>query len=147
MNKLEREEIKALKKATGSLFAKTTRWETSNPRNTINTQEVFFRDIMPDYYDVGGRVNEDNYFTSVIFEIPKNIQSGEHNVGQGGIGARYNVVVGEEQELYGAVSGKIKLTVNSEGTHFEAEDFHFVARIGSAGKTAELFLGKFNILF
>ncbi|EUB72146.1 hypothetical protein PMI27_004068 [Pseudomonas sp. GM41(2012)] len=145
MNKLEREEINALPKQTGSLSAKTTRWPTSDPRNTIDTHDVFFRDYMPDYYDVGGRVEGDDYFTSVIFEIPKNVQSGEHDVGQGGIDARYYVLVGEEEESYRAVSGKIKLSVKSEGIHFEAEDFHFVGRRGSAGKTVELILGKFSI--
>ncbi|RON37501.1 hypothetical protein [Pseudomonas brassicacearum] len=145
MNKLEREEINALPKATGSLSAKTMRWPPSDPRNTIDTHDVFFRDLMPDYYDVGGRVEDGDYFTSVIFEIPKNIQSGEHDVGQGGIDARYNILLGEEQELYRAVSGKIKLSVKSEGIHFEAEDFHFVGRIGSAGRTVELILGKFSI--
>ncbi|EJM59517.1 hypothetical protein PMI30_05827 [Pseudomonas sp. GM50] len=150
MNNLERNKIMALPKAKGNLFAKTTRWPTSDPRNTIDTGDVYFiDDVVVGNYQVGGRVNDDqsDYFTSVTFEIPRDTQSGVYDIKPGVIEARYGIVLGEDSELYRAVSGKIKLTVNSEGTHFEAEDFHFVARIGSAGKTAELFLGNFNILF
>ncbi|MGE8482733.1 hypothetical protein [Pseudomonas sp.] len=143
MSKLERKKINALPKATGSLSAKTTRWPATDPRSTIATSDVFVGDTGSDFYDVGGRVEQNDYFTSVIIELPKNIQSGVHKIGAGGIDARYYVAVGEDEEYYRAISGEIDLSV-SDG-YFEAKEFRFAARVGSAGTTAEVYMGSFKI--
>ncbi|MHC8340547.1 hypothetical protein [Pseudomonas sp. HLT2-19-2] len=145
MKELTLKEIKALPKGTGNLFAKTKRWETSDPRSTIDTQDVRVSDNGDGTFDVIAVVEEGHYFTSVIFEIPKSTASGEHDLGPKGIGVRYFVAVGDDEENYRAISGKINLVVDSAGTKFEASEFRFIARIGSSGNTAEVHLGRFSI--
>ncbi|WP_339546841.1 hypothetical protein [Pseudomonas sp. RA_35y_Pfl2_P32] len=131
----------------GRFFAKSTRWPPSDPKSTIDTTEVFaMRDDVVGNYQVGGRVWVEDYFFSVIFDVPLDAQSAEYDVGPQGITARYNVLHDNgEHELYRAISGTIQLVVDPAYTQFSAKEFRFVGRWGST-ETAEIYLGNFSIL-
>ncbi|MGP6430825.1 hypothetical protein [Pseudomonas paraglycinae] len=144
MTDLRIKDVKSFPKASGSLFARTTRFDPNDPRSVIDTQDVFLRDD-GNFYTVGGSVDTPDYFTSIIFEIPKGLASGEHDLGPGSIGVRFFVDEGNGEDYYRAIEGKITITDVVEGTLYRSSEFRFTARIGTAGKTVEVMMGKFDI--
>ena len=145
------EQVRKLPKVKGHLSAKTHYWPPSDPRHTINTPDVFFDDIDGEFYNLGGRVEEgeegeDNYyFTSISISVPPGTAVGKHPIGNNGkIEARYYVSADGEDYLFRAIDGEINIEV-AESNHFVVKEFRFVGRLGSAGKTVEVFLGKFDI--
>ncbi|WP_323161596.1 hypothetical protein [Pseudomonas fluorescens] len=147
MNDLNIDDVKSFPKALGSLFARTTRFDPTNPLSVIDTKDVFLHNDGV-YYAAGGRVAISDFFTSIIFELPPGLAIGEHALGPGGIGVRYFVDDGGgsgDQEYFRALEGKITFTGVAEGRRYQASDFEFKARIGSAGKTVEVMMGKLDI--
>ncbi|KDD71025.1 hypothetical protein V466_01060 [Pseudomonas mandelii PD30] len=141
MKELSIKDIKALPKATGEFSAVVT----SRPGEGFVATEVIFREDMvdKDYYRVGGRIETPDRFTTVIFDIPKNIQDGKHSVGSGHI---VQAIYADDRDFDGqavpALSGEIDLRFDRTTNTFSASDFHFRTR-GTPG--VEIHLGKFKI--
>lgn len=147
MNDLNIDDVKSFPKALGSLFARTTRFDPTNPLSVIDTKDVFLRNEGV-YYTAGGRVATSDIFTSIIFELPPGLAIGKHALGPGGIGVRYfvdDVGGGGDQEYFRGYEGEITFTGVAEGRRYQASNFQFKARIGSAGKTVEVMMGKLDI--
>ncbi|WP_439820847.1 hypothetical protein ACSPX5_01800 [Pseudomonas sp. HLG18] len=147
MNDLNIDDVKSFPKALGSLFARTTRFDPTDPLSVIDTKDVFLRNEGV-YYTAGGRVATSVFFTSIIFELPQGLAIGKHTLGPGGIGVRYFVDDGGGsggQEYFRAFEGEITFTGVAEGRRYQASNFQFKARIGSAGKTVEVMMGKLDI--
>jgi hypothetical protein len=144
MTDLRIKNVKSFPKASGSLFARTTRFDQDDPRNVIDTQDVFLHDD-DNYFAAGGRIDIDSYFTSLIFKLPKGLASGKHALGPGSIDVDFFVDVGDGEEHYRAISGEITLTEVVEGTRYKASEFRLTGRIGASGKTVEVMMGKFDI--
>ncbi|QJP94346.1 hypothetical protein C6Y56_06950 [Pseudomonas fluorescens] len=144
MNDLNIDDVKSFPKALGSLFARTTRFDPTDPLSVIDTKDVFLRNDGV-YYTAGGRVATSVFFTSIIFELPPGLAIGKHALGPGGIGVRYFVDDGGGEEYFRAFVGEITFTGVAEGRRYQASDFQFKARIGSAGKTVEVMMGKLDI--
>ncbi|MHC8335304.1 hypothetical protein [Pseudomonas sp. LB3P25] len=141
MKELSIEDIKALPKATGEFSAVVT----SRPDEGFVTTDVIFRESMvdKDYYRVGGRIETPDRFTTVIFDIPKNVQDGKHSVGLGHI---VQAIYADDRDFDGqavwAKSGEITLTFDRTNNTIDASDF-YVRTAGTPG--VEVYLGKFKI--
>ncbi|RON55148.1 hypothetical protein [Pseudomonas frederiksbergensis] len=141
MKELSIEEIKALPAATGKFSAEVS----SRPNESFVAQEVIFRQdpVYEDQYRVGGRIETAEQFTTVIFNIPKNIQDGEHDIG---FESSVTAIYADDRDFDGhavpAVSGKINLKFDRENNTISASDFRFRTP-GTPG--LEVYLGKFSI--
>ncbi|MEZ1315915.1 hypothetical protein QIW53_07820 [Pseudomonas fluorescens] len=147
MPELKFEQIKALPKGSGHLFAKTRRWDPSDPRSTFDTAEVGAYSEDLEAYQAFAIVDQPPYHSSIVFEIAAGTQSGVHSLGPGSIEVRYHVRADADAEVeyYRAVSGEINLTTYFPSARFDASDFRFVARRESTGELVEVYLGNFKI--
>ncbi|MCX2542049.1 hypothetical protein [Pseudomonas sp. COW5] len=143
MSELTFEQIKALPKGTGNLFAKTRRWPPEDPRSTFDTDYVNVRMEGPTF-EVSALVEQPGYYSGLIFTLPTDIQSGTYQLGSSGIPVRYYVSAGSNEQFH-AVSGEIQLTSFLPFVRFQASEFRFVAEREGTGELVEVFLGKFDI--
>jgi len=141
MKELSIEAIKALPKAEGDFSAVVT----IRPGEKFVAAEVVFREDInnKENYRVGGLTQTDERSTSVIFDIPKNIQDGKHLVGDDQI---IQAIYFDDRDFEGTVararSGEIDLRFDRTNNTIIASDFHFRTR-GTPG--LEIHLGRFNI--
>jgi hypothetical protein len=142
MEKLSIEAIKALPKAEGNFSAVVT----SRPTEKFDTTDVIFMEdsTNKDYCRVGGRINTSRQFTTVIFDIPKDIQDGKHPIGSG---HDIRAIYADDRDFDGnvvfAISGEIDLRFDRTNNTIIASDFHFKTS-GTPG--LEVHLGRFNIV-
>lgn len=139
------EQIKALPKGAGHLFAKTRRFPPEDPRSTFDAWQVGVYSDDPETYSVHAVVQEPGYYSGITFEIKAGTANGTYPLGPSGIAVRYYVDAGEGIEFYYAIRGEIKLTTNFATATFEASEFRFVAESEGLGKQVEVYLGNFKI--
>jgi hypothetical protein len=113
MPELTLEQIKALPKGAGHLFAKTRRFPPEDPRSTFDAWQVGVYSDDPETYSVHAVVQEPGYYSGITFEIKAGTANGTYPLGPSGIAVRYYVDAGEGIEFYYAIRGEIKLTTTS----------------------------------
>ena len=148
MKDLTPEEIKALPKEwNGNFFAKTSRWDESDPRSTIETTDVSMDWEEPaEVIRLYAVVEEHDLYQSFTFYIPSGTKSGVYPLGPGGIDARFHVIPAfRPHERYDAKSGEIELRVNPPILDFQAMSFRFEGHDDLTGETVEVHSGYFKI--